>query len=376
MLALQRACGNRAVSALMLQRQPLDITTARRVTTADGDFLRFPAGRHHTNQTDRPRFLHPRSVMITYTGAGNNGSEVIHPAVATDLDRLMTAMRAEGTRLGDESLNQAVVASAWRASEASEGAAYLRALRKTIRLHPDELPNAFPESLVELAQSELGTVGSTAHNDFRARLAAAPHWDQAQADFLISETAGFKAPRGGSTHHSGVVVDINFPYVTGRGRVAWHGMNRERNADAFRSAAGQWLNQHAPGTRLRHLRHRARDLAHGMAQLARDGGRPERTGARRGRCPGAGPGRSGGGGTIRRAPGRRHLRGHERVDAVARAPAALVVSGHARPRARSISRPRIRSPSARRPLCSYSLVTHGRAPPMSAAVSSEKTRST
>ena len=49
---------------------------------------------------------------------------------------------------------------------------------------------------------------------------------------------------------------------------------------------------------------------------------------------------------------------------------------HARPRARSMSRPRIRSPSARRPLCSYSLVTQARAPPMSAAVSSEKTRST
>ena len=167
MLALQRACGNRAVSALMIQRQPLDVTEARRVTTRQGLFLRFPARHHHSNQADRPRFQHPRTVMEEYTGAGNNAAATIHPAVATALDGLMTAMRAEGTRLGDESLTQAVVASGWRPSEASEGAAYLRALRKTIRQNPDELPNAFPESLVELAQSELGTVGSTAHDEFR-----------------------------------------------------------------------------------------------------------------------------------------------------------------------------------------------------------------
>ena len=185
--------------------------------------------------------------MQQYTGAGNDGSEVIHPAVATALDSLMQALIDEGDRLGDESMRQAVVASAFRPSAASEGRGYLSALRKTIRLNPDRLPNPFPESLVEMAQSELGTVGSAAHNEFRAALARAPGWDRAQADFLITTTAGFKAPRGGSTHHSGVVVDINFPYVTAGGRVQWHGMGRERNADAFRSGAGQWLAQHAPG---------------------------------------------------------------------------------------------------------------------------------
>jgi hypothetical protein len=231
----------------LLQRQQLDVTGADRVTTDQGEFLRFRSGRHHTNQTNRPRFLHPRTAMQEYTGAGNNGSEVIHPAVATDLDRLMTALRAEGDRLGDESMRQAVVASAWRPTAASEGAAYLRALRKTIRLNPGRLPNPFPDSLVEMAQSELGTVGSAAHNEFRAALAQAPGWDRAQADFLINETAGFKAPRGGSTHHSGLAVDIDFPYVTRAGQVARHGMNRERNADAFLSGAGQWLARHAPG---------------------------------------------------------------------------------------------------------------------------------
>ena len=255
MLALQRACGNRAVSSLMrqartggrvLQRQPLDVTGADQIATDQGTFLRFPNRGHHTNQTDRPRFLRPRTDMQEYQGAGNNGSEVIHPAVATALDTLMQALLAEGNRLGDESMRQAVVASAWRPSALSEGRAYLRSLRRTITQHPDELPNPFPESLVETAQSELGTVGSAAHNEFRAALARAPGWDQAQADFLIRETGRFKAPRGGSTHHSGVVADINFPYATAGGRVQWHGMDRARNADAFRSAAGQWLAQHAP----------------------------------------------------------------------------------------------------------------------------------
>ena len=255
MLALQRACGNRAVSSLMrqartggrvLQRQPLDVTGAEQIATDQGTFLRFPNRGHHTNQTDRPRFLRPRTDMQEYQGAGNNGSEVIHPAVATALDTLMQALLAEGNRLGDASMTQAVVASAWRPSALSEGRAYLRSLRRTITQHPDELPNPFPESLVEMAQSELGTVGSAAHNEFRAALARAPGWDRAQADFLIRETGRFKAPRGGSTHHSGVVADINFPYATAGGRVQWHGMDRARNADAFRSAAGQWLAQHAP----------------------------------------------------------------------------------------------------------------------------------
>jgi len=48
----------------------------------------------------------------------------------------------------------------------------------------------------------------------------------------------------------------------------------------------------------------------------------------------------------------------------------------ARPRVRSIRRPRIRLPSARSPLCSYSLVSHGRIPRTTPAVSSESLLST
>jgi L-ascorbate metabolism protein UlaG (beta-lactamase superfamily) len=51
-------------------------------------------------------------------------------------------------------------------------------------------------------------------------------------------------------------------------------------------------------------------------------------------------------------------------------------AGYRRPRTSSMSRPRMRPPSARNPLCSYSLVTHGRRPRTWAAVSSENARST
>jgi hypothetical protein len=250
-LALQRKSGNRAVSSLLrpsgrrLQRQHLDTTGAGRFNTPAGWFYRFDSGRHHTNSSHRPFVRHTRAELTTYTGAGNDGAQQIHPAVTTALDRLMTALLAEGTRLNDESMKNAVVASAWRPPEASEGAAYLRALRKTIRHHPHELPHEFPASLETMAQSELGAVGAPAYERFRQAVAAAPGWDRAQADFLLHETGRFKAPRGGSTHHSGVVVDIDFPYVTAEGHMQWHHENRERNADAFLSAAGQWLNDHS-----------------------------------------------------------------------------------------------------------------------------------
>src|SRR5262249_2586385 len=51
-------------------------------------------------------------------------------------------------------------------------------------------------------------------------------------------------------------------------------------------------------------------------------------------------------------------------------------AGRQVPRARSSSRPRMRPPSARRPLCSYSFVSQTFAPRIVAAVSSENRRST
>ncbi len=71
------------------------------------------------------------------------------------------------------------------------------------------------------------------------------------------------------------------------------------------------------------------------------------------------------------------------ADAVAQIALALTLSTgrrrlrvQARPRARSSRRPRMRSPSTRRPLCWYSLDVHVRSPGICAAVSSENVRST
>ena len=63
-------------------------------------------------------------------------------------------------------------------------------------------------------------------------------------------------------------------------------------------------------------------------------------------------------------------------DTLTRETVAWRSADQAPPCASAISRSRTRSPSARRPLCSYSLVIQGRRPRMAAAVSSAKARST
>src|SRR4029453_16628347 len=124
---------------------------------------------------------------------------------------------------------------------------YLAALKKTIAQNPQVFGvRTFPAHLEALAQSELGFTGSPAHNAFRDAVAAAPDWNAQVAQQLVSITANFKAPRRGSTHHSGVVVDIDFPFARSATDVKFHNTQRERNADALRSAAGLWLTTNAP----------------------------------------------------------------------------------------------------------------------------------
>jgi hypothetical protein len=143
-------------------------------------------------------------------------------------------------------MKQALVSIGFRAPSANEGALYLGALRKTIALNPTIFgPLTFPVVLEAEASSDLGFTGSARHTAFRDKVAAQPGWTAALAQKLVSETGKFKAPRGGSTHHSGVVVDISFPYALSTTVVLNHDTKRERNADALRSAAGVWLNANA-----------------------------------------------------------------------------------------------------------------------------------
>lgn len=235
------------VPGTVIQRQELDVTGVTPLATAEGQFYRFDAPAAHTNQSGRPQFQHPRSALQAYSGAGASGTQYVHPAVSGPLNTLMSDLIAEGTRLNDESMKQAVVASAYRPPTASEGEKYLAALRKTISQNPSIFGSLeFPSGLDTMAQSELGFAGSAEHRAFGAALAAEPGWNTRLARRLLEITRDFKAPRGGSTHHSGLVVDINFPYATEEGDVQRHDIKRENNAGALRSAAGVWLAAHAP----------------------------------------------------------------------------------------------------------------------------------
>ncbi|HYP38746.1 MAG TPA: D-alanyl-D-alanine carboxypeptidase family protein, partial [Chloroflexia bacterium] len=226
----------------------LDTTGAEQFTTPSGKFYRFASVSSHKNSTSRPQFQHPATAMKAYSGAGSNGAALIHPAVSSALNTLMAALIAEGARLDDESMKQAVVDNGYRPSALSEGQAYLGALKKTIAQNPKIFGElTFPSSLESTATSELGFSGSSAHNAFRDEVARQPGWNANLAQQLVSITAGFKAPRGGSTHHSGLAVDINFPYAISDKSSKFHGIARENNANALRSAAGNWLNTFAPG---------------------------------------------------------------------------------------------------------------------------------
>lgn len=212
--------------------------------TAQGYMTQMQKPPNRTDTADRPQIIGSELAMVEFEDA------TVHPAVVAALRALMAGLHAEGARLNDESARRARVASGWRPSQVSEGHLYLAALRKTIQqgVDPHGNPYAyppFPASLEGMATSELGASGSPAHQAFVAALATMPAWSAASASMLVRTTGRFKAPRGGSTHHSGVVVDIDWPVQVGHG-VVNHGMRRERNGAALRTVAGRWLYDHAP----------------------------------------------------------------------------------------------------------------------------------
>jgi hypothetical protein len=246
-LSLQRLAGNRAVE-MLLQRDAA-AADVQEFQTPKGKFRRFPTPAFQTNQSNRPIFTKPPKKLEAYSGAGNNGSEQIQPAVAGPLDTMMSALLAEGERTDDESMKQAVVASAYRPGTEHEGELYLGALQKTIRQNPKIFgSHTLTPELEEMAKTELGTRGSPAHNAFRQAVADA--WGSADlAEQLVAITGRFKAPRGGSAHQYGLTVDINFPYATSPKAkdVRFHDIDRDNNPDAIRSAAGVWLSDNAAG---------------------------------------------------------------------------------------------------------------------------------
>ncbi len=211
--------------------------------TDQGFFRRYSDGSatQHTNTTDRPQFrLDPAEIT------GKVDGMQVHPAVVDPLTTFMAALHKAGDDMDDASLKLAKVGSAFRSIE-NEGNLYLGALQKTIRENKTIFGDlTFPPAQETLAKGDMQQQAQK--QAFKNAIAASPGWDASLAEQLISITGQFKAPAGGSTHHSGVVVDINFPYIHGEGEkasVKWHGMSRGNNAEALRSAAGVWLSQNS-----------------------------------------------------------------------------------------------------------------------------------
>jgi len=218
------------------------------VTTGEnkGNYYQFPSGIIKKNRANRPLFENPRLAMTRYTGVGSDGEQLIHTAIAAPLNALMSALREVGSCIDDESMKQAYVASAYRPSSKREGERYLGALQITIKQNPGIFGGLkFPSRLENMAMSSLGTYGSQKHKEFVAALAKEPGWGQHLAQELADITENYKAPRGGSAHHSGLAVDINFPYPISAAQAEWHGIHRQNNQRALRSAAGVWLGKFA-----------------------------------------------------------------------------------------------------------------------------------
>lgn len=211
----------------------------RGYTAASGFYRRYPASTatHVTNQTGRPQIrLNPAEITGSFEGTR------LHTAVVEPLGRMMAALRAEGDRLDDASLKLARVASGFRTIQ-QDGQLFLNALLRTIRENDQFAGLTFPGSLEDLARSDLHNRSDL--NNFISQLGASTGWTAELAQEAVRITQRTKAPAGASTHHSGVVVDIDFPYVSDASTIEWHGMSRSRNAPALRSAAGVWLSQHA-----------------------------------------------------------------------------------------------------------------------------------
>jgi hypothetical protein len=188
------------------------------------------------NAGNRPLFVNRGTGLVRWSGVVMSGTS------APSLIAMMQALHAEGDRLGDLSARYAQVVSGWRPNDVSEGQLYLDALRATISGggYPP-----FPPALEAVATSELGIVGSPAFRVFEDALAASPGWDAATAHRVVVATGEYKAPRGGSPHHSGLAVDIDWP-VLADGRLVYHHESRALQDAALHTVAGRWLYENAP----------------------------------------------------------------------------------------------------------------------------------
>ncbi len=224
---------------------PLDTTGAQRIATKYGNIFLFTKATTVTNQKKRPKFFHPKGIMVEYTGPGSTKYSKehrwIHPVLVQPLTQLMTTLTEEGERIDDESMKRAVIGSAWRSWE-QDGEGFLNQLRKRIGKNPQIFGDLkFPADLEEEAKSNLyGKV-----DDFINHLAAHHPWNHELAAKLYNIATQFKAPGGLSPHESGLVVDIDFPYAKADKSAKFHAITTENNDGARLSGAGMWLAKYA-----------------------------------------------------------------------------------------------------------------------------------
>ena len=192
-------------------------------------------------------------------GYGKGHSSVpVHPLLVEPLSAMLAALIGEGERIDDESMKRVLVRSGWRSVE-EDGALFLAQLYS--RIKEDKASHkpigygnlTFPTALEAEAKGNLRN--SAAQRSFLQHLAEAPGWNAELANSLWEHARSTKAPGGASPHESGLVVDIDFPYVhvyvdektqETTTTVQWHNISRHNNAQARLSGAGMWLATHAP----------------------------------------------------------------------------------------------------------------------------------
>jgi hypothetical protein len=220
-----------------LQLDPKSIKTVK-----DHQYYLFPSPPTHTNQTDRPTEYADEGVLKTYAGRGSNGSARLHPDVLTAANTLMCAVLDYGEQINDWSMKSAVIQSGYRADDASQGANYLRIIKRTIAQNSTIFGTlTFPATLEADAQGVLGRRGDARRTAFQRNVAASPGWnaDLAQRLFQIVDNA--YAPRGSNPHATGFVFDLDFT-IYSNGRETNVGADTSKNRQALKSAVGTWLN--------------------------------------------------------------------------------------------------------------------------------------
>jgi hypothetical protein len=220
-----------------LQLDPKNLKTVK-----DHQYYLFPTPATHTNQTDRPTEYADEKVLKTYAGRGNNNSARLHPDVLTAANTMMCALLDYGDQINDWSMKSAVIQSGYRPDDASQGATYLRIIKRTITENPKIFGAlTFPANLEADAQGVLGRRGDARRTAFQRNVAASPGWsaDLMQRLFQIVDNA--YAPRGSNPHATGFVFDLDFT-IYSNGREVNVGADTKKNAAALKSAVGTWLN--------------------------------------------------------------------------------------------------------------------------------------